>query len=140
MKKLEDLPKKNPFEAPEGYFDRLPGIIQSRVAEKETSRSWNPTMRLGLQYSLPALILFTAAVIYFRTPEVLSAEELLASVDSESLVAYLGETDLNTDELLEAVDLDVDEVDAIQESSLDEIELDEVDVEILSDKFGYNNN
>ena len=140
MKKLEDIPKKDYFQVPEGYFDRLPGVIQSRVAEKETSRGWNPTMRLGLQYSLPALILFTAAVIYFRTPEVLSAEELLASVDSESLVAYLGESDLNTDDLLEAVDLDADEVNAIQESSLDEIELDENDIDILSDKFGTNNN
>ena len=140
MKKLEDIPKKDFFQVPEGYFDRLPEIIQARVSEKETSQSWNPTLRFSLQYALPALALIVAAVLYFRTPEVLSTEDLLASVDTEQLVAYLDESDLNTDELLEGVDLDPDEVDAIQESSLDELELNDYDVESLSDRFGDNNN
>ena len=140
MKKLEDIPRKNVFEVPEGYFDRLPGIIQARVAEKENSHAWSPYFRYSLQYALPALILVVASIFYFRTPEALSVQDLLASVDSEQLVAYLGESDLNTDELLEFVSLDPNEVAAIQESSLDEIGLSDEDVDGLSDEFGNDNN
>ena len=34
MKKLEEIPKKEVFKVPEGYFENLPGIIQARVAQQ----------------------------------------------------------------------------------------------------------
>ena len=40
MKKLEDIPKKQNFEVPEGYFEKLPGIIQSRVTQQHKEKSW----------------------------------------------------------------------------------------------------
>lgn len=38
--KLDDLPKKNIYEVPAGYFEKLPSVIMSRVQEK--SREQNP--------------------------------------------------------------------------------------------------
>ena len=41
MKKKVDISKLNkkaPFELPDNYFDKLPGIIESRIAEEEDAR------------------------------------------------------------------------------------------------------
>ena len=32
MKKLEDIPKKEIFDVPDGYFEKLPGKIQARIS------------------------------------------------------------------------------------------------------------
>jgi len=104
MKKLEDIPKKEVFDVPEGYFEKLPGRIQSRIG---TSGSARPTWVYGLRYALPALLLLAAVALWFNRPAGdLSPEEVLASVQTEALVAFLDDTDLTTDELLETVQFD----------------------------------
>ena len=135
MKKLEDIPKRDLFEAPEGYFDRLPGIIQARVAESARKPGWLPSLQGSLKYALPVLAIGIAAVFYLNKPEEQSAESLLASIDSAELVAYLEETDISADDLIDGVSLDEDEVNAIQESA-NEIGLDEMDIEELSNELG----
>ena len=37
--KLEDLPQKEIFDVPEGYFEKLPGTIQARIAERQQPAS-----------------------------------------------------------------------------------------------------
>ncbi|MBS1508980.1 MAG: hypothetical protein JSS79_20245 [Bacteroidetes bacterium] len=109
MKKLDDIPKQNIFEVPDGYFDRLPMKIQSRI---EASRPAPATAKwsLALRLALPALILIVG-VIYFLNPKVSGGtEDLLASINTENLIAYLDESDLTESELLEAVKFD--EIDA----------------------------
>ena len=68
VKKLEDIPKKNIYEVPEGYFDKLPGIIQSRVAKEETIRK--PFFVHSLRYAIPAMVvaIVALAVLFFRGP------------------------------------------------------------------------
>jgi hypothetical protein len=40
MKKLDDIPKKEPFKAPEGYFDSFEDRLKTRIdAKKETQRT-----------------------------------------------------------------------------------------------------
>jgi hypothetical protein len=48
MKKLEDISKKNIFEVPDGYFEKLPGIIQARVAKPESTPWFVPTLKFAL--------------------------------------------------------------------------------------------
>lgn len=136
MKKLEDIPKKDLFEAPEGYFDRLPGVIQARIAEKSSTPSWLPSLRFGLRYALPALMIAMAAIFYLNRPAMQSTEELIASIDSVDLAAYLDESEVTTEDLLEAIPLDYTEADAIQDETNDEIDADEFDVEYLKDEIG----
>lgn len=136
MKKLEDIPKMNVFEVPEGYFDHLPGIIQARVAEGKKETPWSPALGFSLKYALPVLVVGLAVFFYLNVADVQSTEELLASIDSEQLVSYLEESELNTDDLLESVPLNDEEADVIHESSIEEINADEVDIEDLSDEFG----
>lgn len=105
MKKLEDIPKKEVFDVPEGYFEKLPGVIQSRVSKP--GATGRPAWVYGLRYGLPALILLAAVIFWLDRPAGdHSPEGMLASIQTEELVAYLNDTDLTTDELLEQVHLD----------------------------------
>ena len=134
MKKLEDIPKMNVFEAPEGYFERLPGVIQARVAEDKPASSWLPVLRMSLRYALPALVIAVASFFYLTRSVSLSTEDLIASVDSANLAAFLDDSDLSTEDLLESIPLDHSEADAIQDQTTEDVNLDENDIEYLNDE------
>ena len=135
MKKLEDIPRKDVFETPEGYFDRLPSLIQARVEAGRGESLWSIYFGYSLRFALPVLAMGLAVIFYLRTPAAGSAEEFLATVDSANLVAYLEEGDLNTDDLINEVPLNLDEAEAIQNNSIKEMNVDEADVEYLSNEF-----
>lgn len=133
MKKLEDIPKKNLFEVPEGYFEKLPAIIQSRVTGPST-RS-NPSFKFVLQFALPAMVVIVVAIVFWvsRPTSGATAESMLASIQTEDLVAYLKESDFTTEELLDAVELDVEDANEIEEAVY-EFQLDDSELEnILND-------
>ena len=135
MKRLEDIPKKNIYKVPDGYFDNLPTIIQARVTEKSSSKT--PSFALRLRYALPVLALAILSVVWVLTREsgedAASAEQLLASIDTPSLIAYLEESELTTDELLENIEFSLDEVSAIESDVYDlDIEQDALD-ELLNE-------
>ncbi|MFZ1807092.1 MAG: hypothetical protein WAU36_07725 [Cyclobacteriaceae bacterium] len=129
--KLEDIPKKNVFKEPEGYFDELPGIIQSRIAEKERKPSGAPSLGLVLRYALPVLAVGFALFLIFRQSDPMTSnpEELLASVDAEALSSYLIESDLTTEELLDFAQLDNEDIDALN----DQLLYPEIDINLLEE-------
>lgn len=116
MKKLEDIPKKNIFTTPEGYFDHLPGVIQSRIAADKPTVARPLYLQLALRYALPVLVLAMVLFFVFRNNQLKgNPDELLASVSAQELTAYLMETGFTTEELMENIawsDLDVDLSDA----------------------------
>ena len=135
MKKLEEIPKKVIFEVPEGYFDKLPGVIQSRIAEKNPVRERTSYFALSLRYALPALVLITASFFvyqnYYNSHES-DAESILASIDSQDLVDYLDEDDISIEDILEnvnATEINPDELNTM------ELDFSEVDLLELSDEF-----
>src|SRR6478609_2784416 len=104
--KLDQVPKKNPFNAPEGYFDRLPGIVQSRIeAERPVSQS-QIYFRFGLRYALPMLVLVAAGIFWFQSENsgTVKFETELAAIDAQNLAIYLEQLDINADDLIETVD------------------------------------
>jgi hypothetical protein len=134
MKKLEEIPKKGIFEVPDGYFDQLPGIIQARVAEKNTET--RPYFRYALAYALPVVLLLVLAVIYLTPQKSLSAEELLSSVSSEELVAYLEQSEISLDELLDYADYDEAVVEAIEAEAFTQLPVEAIeDLDIELDNF-----
>lgn len=114
MKKLDDIPKKHPFNAPQGYFDRLPGAIQSRIEQEAGVKESKPYFRFALQYALPVVVLAIVAVIYLVPQKNDDVDSLLASVSTEAMVSYLEESELTTDELLNNWILDDASVEAIE--------------------------
>ena len=135
MKKLEDIPKKRAFEVPEGYFEKLPGVIQSRIAKPGEQRSWWSAYSYSLRFALTAVTLLVFGIFWYNhSQQDKSAESILASIQTEDLVAYLGEADLTTDELLDGVHLNEDDVNQIEESvfefNLNDSEFEEIFNEI----------
>jgi hypothetical protein len=111
MKKLDEIPKKNIFELPDGYFDRLPLQIQARLetpAQTSSVSVWN----LALRYALPSVIAVFALVYFFR-PKSYEPEELLAGIASEHLIAYLNDSDISESDLLEAAHFDEADADSL---------------------------
>ncbi|MEQ8364930.1 MAG: hypothetical protein RIF39_00875 [Cyclobacteriaceae bacterium] len=128
--KLEDIPKKNVFKEPEGYFDELPGIIQSRISKEETKPLGIPSFELVLRYALPVLTVGFALFLIFRQSDPMTnPEELLASVDTNALSNYLIESDLTTEELLDYAQLDYEDIDALN----DQLLYPEIDIDILEE-------
>jgi hypothetical protein len=112
MKKLKDIPKKQVFEAPEGYFDSLPGIVQSRVAGQAVSRNliWLPV----LKFAFPVLVIAIGAIWYSNSGGIETPEQLLASIETIDIEDYLDESDMTTEDLLEHIDYDQLQVDSLE--------------------------
>ncbi len=126
MKKLEDIPKKNIFEVPEGYFEKLPGIIQTRVAKPEPTRWFVPS----LKFALPILAFVAVGIFWFSSQTGKSIEEQLSGIQTEQLIAYLDDSDLTMDDLAETVtwsDTDLNELEERVYSSF-EVTGDELDI------------
>jgi hypothetical protein len=126
MKKLEDIPKKNIFEVPDGYFDQLALKIQARtevLTPAKTINKWG----LALRYALPAVLVLVALIFIFRPKSIQDTEQLLTSIPTEHLVAYLDESDISEQELLEIIKFDDGDADSLNVQVQDEYLMNEFD-------------
>jgi len=134
MKKLEDIPKKEIFNVPEGYFENLPGIIQARVTKQDKERQIRPAFSYAVRYALAVVVLCALGIFWFTSqPQVTTAESLLASIQTEDLVAYLNDGDLTTEELLEDAMLSAEDANQIEEAVFG-IELNDKNFEDILDE------
>ncbi|MDZ7645881.1 MAG: hypothetical protein U5K54_01170 [Cytophagales bacterium] len=99
MKKLEDISKNNIFEVPDGYFEKLPGIIQSRVAKYRTYT----LVCTSLKFAFPMVAVLAFGIFWYSSQSQNTIEEQLAAIQTEQLVAYLDDATLNFDDLTESV-------------------------------------
>jgi|GEM_PF-369446 len=102
--KLDQIPKKNPFNTPEGYFDKLPGMVQSRIEAERPVRQSQIYLRFTLRYALPALVLIVASIFWFRAENRVEFENELAEIDVQDLEFYLEGSDMTVGELVEMAD------------------------------------
>lgn len=114
MKKLENIPKKNIYKVPEGYFDQLPMVLQARIEALQPKAQPKPWLQYSFRYALPMVILAAATIFLFK-PRQSEVEKLLASVSTTELVAYLQETTLTTEDLLEDYEFDEASAEAIEQ-------------------------
>jgi hypothetical protein len=102
--KLDELPKKNIYEVPAGYFDKLPQVIMTRVQEESRERNsvWaflNQTF--WLRSALATLVLVIGIFFVFRTTDNNNnlnenkPAELIAQVSKNEAMDYL----LNNEQL-----------------------------------------
>lgn len=131
MKKLEDIPKKNIFEVPEGYFEKLPGIIQARVAKPEPIRWFVPS----LKFALPVLALVAVGIFWFTSQTGQSIEEQLSRIQTEQLVAYLDDSDLTMDDLAETVTWSESDLNELEEKVYSTMEVTGEELDILFEEF-----
>lgn len=112
MARLDDIPKKDFFTTPPGYFEKLPAAIQSRTHKGPESSNFR-VIKYSLQYALP-LILIIASLFFYRRGAT-DAETMLASVDTEELIIYLQDTGLTTDEVLESFEFTTEDIQVIED-------------------------
>lgn len=100
--KLDELPKKNIYEVPAGYFEKLPGVMMARVQEKSyapkpvwallTQTYWLRSSLAGL-----ALVIAIFSLFLFNSPNqpAQNPDELIAAVSKTEAMDYL----LNNEQL-----------------------------------------
>jgi hypothetical protein len=107
--KLEDLDRSVPYQAPEGYFDKFPSVMQARVhehiAEKEhkftISWSWRRTALVGIAASVVGALLW----ITYPQQQHSLGEETLSQVSDEEIVKYLKDNQISQHEMNEQTPL-----------------------------------
>jgi hypothetical protein len=136
--KLEDINKDKPFKVPDQYFEEFPERLMDRI-RKESEKDRGKVNR-GRMISLPAMIKMAVAAsilalitfgIYQINFEGRSPDQLLAEVPTESLIAYLEESELSVDELIETIDMEliIEEDPLMEPYLLPENEIDEKMIE-----------
>jgi hypothetical protein len=112
MKKLKDIPRKQVFTTPGGYFDRLPGIIQSRI-EAEQKQRFSFSWGVSLKYGLPALVIVVVLVFWLQPPP-RDISGQLSMIDTEQIALYLEEIDITTEELTSEIEWSSDDLDELE--------------------------
>jgi hypothetical protein len=125
MKKLENITKKEIFNVPDGYFDKLPGKIQARISAGIPGKETNFVFRYKLQFALAVPIVIGIALLavginsYTSNQQPGDVESILASIQTEDLITYLDESGLTTDDLLENIEFDAIDLEAIENEVYD---------------------
>ncbi len=132
MKKLEDIPKKNIFEVPEGYFEKLPGIIQSRVAKPESAQIF---WIRSLKYAIPIAAIAVIGMFWYASQSEKTFDEQLASIQTEQLMAYLNDADLQIDDLSESVDWNEFDLEELEDKVYATFEINGNELDILMNEF-----
>ena len=141
---LDSLPKVNIHKVPDRYFDELPGIIQSRVAEPPSTAESYSTLgmgwRLAMAFAAFALIAVFAVLFQNGSYESSSASDLLADVPVEALIDYLETTDITAEEIIAELNMEDFTAESILEDEafqlLDDDEILELDDTRLFEEFG----
>jgi len=100
--RLDDLKRETPFSVPDGYFEKLPQIIQSRIPLEKAGKSsygWSWQRSVAL-VSAMALIL---VLVWVTVPERQGSlgQEPLSEVSDASIVNYLEDQNISYYDLSE---------------------------------------
>lgn len=132
--KLDDNHKKTPFRIPDQYFEEFPDRLGKRIREESGKGggklvSLPAFIKMGIAASFLVLITFG---IFHLTSGDRSADQMLAKIPTESLLAYLEESEMSFDELMETVDAELIVPDGnLMESGL--ISDEEIENELIED-------
>ncbi len=115
--KLDQLNKKSIYHVPDGYFEHLPSKIQERIAEKKSQPSF--VYAYKFQLAAVAIVIAFGLAWYLPNREPVNAESILATIETEDLIAYLNDSDLSTEELLEEAKFDMIDATEIESAIYD---------------------
>ncbi|GJM60839.1 hypothetical protein [Persicobacter diffluens] len=129
--KLSDIPKKNPYSTPDGYFNQLAEKIDQRIHQQEKPSLWDyPAIRVAASISIAATLALLISWPFghqrLTTPE----------FSPEEVYAYLREEN-------QPLGLDIEEQELIQSLPMEEqdlkMKITEEDLQYEIDYFHYTN-
>ena len=94
MAKLDDIPKKNIFPTPEGYFDKLPLQIQNRL-ETEKPVEWFMKPAFRMSFAAFILILIAGISFYYSRPVKYEVQKELSMLSDEDLFEYIQDNNIS---------------------------------------------
>lgn len=103
--KLDNIKAKQPFTVPEGYFDKLPGIVQARVATPKRKPVFS--FPVALKYALPVITLTILVIFWMQRNDVNTTQDvqqLLADIPTADIIDYLEDSDLTLTDIIESLD------------------------------------
>lgn len=112
MKKLEDIPKQNIFNVPEGYFDQLPQVIQSRISKPKPEFWKLPVFRYSVSMATLIIIGFT----WWNLQKEVTIEDQLGKIETDQLIAYLDDADVTSEFLTEEFSWSENDLNELEES------------------------
>ena len=136
--KLEDIEKRNIHTVPEGYFEQLSRVIQTKATESQVVKGQRTALnwKVALRYAIPAVFLISLSIYLFiqeRSIENPSPDKLLAEVSTAEIIDYLADSDISTEDILENIDFskvdfefDQEVTDIVDEEALSEEEIDQL--------------
>lgn len=114
--KLENISKEQSFSVPDGYFDKLPTIIQAKALDSTRKKTLLAPIGL-LRLAMPSLLLIIVAG-YFGYKYVNNSNDsdakielMLAEVSTEEMVNFLDQTELTSEDLLNLVSFEGERID-----------------------------
>lgn len=138
---LSDIPKKDIFNAPEGYFDSLQKRIDLRVSGQRPEARILGMPAAKVRYISLAVAASIALLIIFlparqTDPGSPSAAQLISEISNEEALAFLQASDVEIDDLLGLSQPELwDEVivDAVPDTTTD---ISNTDAETLYEQYG----
>jgi hypothetical protein len=100
--RLDDLKRETPFSVPEGYFDKLPQMIQSRIPAEPSRKplvSWSWQRSVGLAAASALLLVLVWVTVPERQGSL--GQEPLSGISNASIVTYLEDQDISYYDLSE---------------------------------------
>jgi hypothetical protein len=83
----------------------------------------------ALKYALPVVLIGIAGLFWFnRSGGSMDADSILATVETDALVAYINASDISTDELLDSFSFDPEEISSIENEVYGNLYDEELDV------------
>ena len=119
---------------PDGYFEKLPGIIQARVARPE-SKSWLSPIFVKVAFPIAAVVI---TLSIWLAPQDMSIEDQLNEIQTEQLLVYLDNSDWSSDLLLDGDGLNEDDVDLLEAeviSDMEPMDFDGIELNLDTDLF-----
>ncbi len=132
MKKhrLEDITKHQVFtDPPEGYFHKLPGVIQEKIANesvRSTSTYWISALKLVPVAAAMVLIVLYSGILQPKE-SIPGFEQVLSEVTSDDILQYLEGLELTNEEILAEIDFTALslEFENIQDALIDNLDIED---------------
>jgi hypothetical protein len=137
---LSNIPKKDIFKAPDGYFDSLQARLDQRIKGKAEAKVIGLSVS-KLKYIALAAAAAVAILIVFLPAKQTdssspSAADLISQISDEDCLAFLQSSDLEIDDLLNLSEPELwgDAIEgAIPDAASD---LDDADADLLYERYG----
>jgi hypothetical protein len=120
MNKLDDIPKKNIYKVPDGYFEQLPTVIQARMANEGTRLPLSRLLSFSLKYALPVVAVTLVAILWLRPEPSLQAQ--LEEIDADQVALYLDNYSPDIDHVADENDWTGTELDELEDDVFSNME------------------